>query len=178
MQKRIRELVELISYHNERYYNQNDPEITDYEYDMLYKELTALEREHPEFVLPNSPTRRVGARPIDLGLKHSVPMLSLENSYNREDIENFISKTIDAGISYNVEPKMDGAAVSLTYNNGELALALTRGDGITGEDITENMKRVATVPQKIDYNGELIVRGEVFMPKSAFDRLNSERSAG
>jgi DNA ligase (NAD+) len=173
----MKELVELILHHNERYYNQNDPEISDYEYDMLYKELTGLEKAYPDLVLPNSPTRAVGARPKNLGLKHSVRMLSLENSYNREDVERFISKTVGAGISYNVEPKMDGAAVSLTYNGGRLELALTRGDGITGEDITSNMQRVKTVPSKIDFTGELIVRGEVFMPKEAFEHLNSERSA-
>jgi DNA ligase (NAD+) len=173
----MKELVDLILHHNERYYNQNDPEISDYEYDMLYKELTGLEKAYPDLVLPNSPTRAVGARPKNLGLKHSVPMLSLENSYNREDVEHFISKTAGAGISYNVEPKMDGAAVSLTYSRGRLELALTRGDGITGEDITSNMQRVKTVPSKIDFKGELIVRGEVFMPKEAFERLNIERSA-
>jgi DNA ligase (NAD+) len=173
----MKELVDLILHHNERYYNQNDPEISDYEYDMLYKELTGLEKAYPDLILPNSPTRAVGARPKNLGLKHSVPMLSLENSYNREDVEHFISKTSGTGISYNVEPKMDGAAVSLTYNGGRLELALTRGDGVTGEDITSNMQRVKTVPSKIDFTGELIVRGEVFMPKEAFERLNIERSA-
>ncbi|MDR2401624.1 MAG: NAD-dependent DNA ligase LigA [Deferribacteraceae bacterium] len=177
MENRIKELVDIILYHNERYYNQNDPEITDYEYDMLYKELVALENANPELILPNSPTHAVGARPVSWGLKHSVPMLSLENSYNRGDIAHFISKTMNTGISYNVEPKMDGAAVSLTYSGGVLLLALTRGDGITGEDITANMRRVKTVPRKIDFKGELIVRGEVFMPKSAFERLNTERAS-
>ncbi len=180
IKQRMAELAELIRYHDSRYYNDNAPEISDYEYDGLVKELSELERMYPQFADPASPTQKVGgSAPQEKKLRHSVPMLSLENSYNRDDVDRFLDKLKQA--SYDslvlvVEPKMDGAAVSLTYTGGVLTLAATRGDGITGEDITANMRRVKDLPRRIDVAGELIVRGEVYMPRDVFHRLNRERA--
>ena len=177
--ERMKELVELILYHNQRYYNDDNPEISDLEYDSLYRELVALETAHPDWIQEDSPARQVGAA-TDGAVRHAVPMLSLENSYNREDVEKFVTKMIQVAgsspLSFTVEPKMDGAAVSITYQNGFLALAATRGDGVAGEEITANIKTLGNLPVSIPEKGELIVRGEVFMPKSSFERLNRERA--
>lgn len=180
-ENRIKELRELIKYHNLRYYNDDNPEISDFEYDMLYKELVELEKKFAADTT-NSPTTQVGASlpsstQAEGTVRHSVPMLSLENSYNKEDVEKFINKAKGDGISFTVEPKMDGAAVSITYENGSLTLGATRGDGVTGEIITRNVKTIQSLPHKISHKDELIIRGEIFMPKNVFEKLNEGRGA-
>ncbi|MDR2869407.1 MAG: NAD-dependent DNA ligase LigA, partial [Deferribacteraceae bacterium] len=139
----------------------------------------------------DSPTQKVGAavaptestdapesslRAIDGGIRHAIPMLSLENSYNREDVAKFVSKAADGKTTFTVEPKMDGAAVSITYEDGKLTLAATRGDGVMGEEITHNVLTIKALPHQIAHNGTLVVRGEIFMPKDVFEKLNDARA--
>ncbi len=191
LKRRITELIAEIRYHDHRYYVLSDPEITDLEYDMLYKELERLERENPELVEPDSPTRRVGSdlenefRPVP----HRYPMLSLANTYNESELWDFdrrVREGLPTGekVEYVVEYKIDGLSVSLRYENGSLAVAATRGDGTTGEDVTLNVKTIKSVPLSVSasyINAEVPasfeVRGEVYMEKAVFERLNSERTA-
>ncbi|MDR0454498.1 MAG: NAD-dependent DNA ligase LigA [Deferribacteraceae bacterium] len=177
-EERIKQLTEIIFYHNRKYYTDNNPEISDTEYDALYRELKELEERYPEYIQTGSPLKKVGAAGAVAGVRHAIPMLSLENSYNRIDAEKFVTKMMSESngqVTFTVEPKMDGAAVSVTYGNGILALAATRGDGTYGEDITANVRTIRSLPESIDYKDVLIVRGEVFMPKAEFQRLNRER---
>lgn len=177
-EERIKWLTETILYHNRRYYIDDSPEISDGEYDSLYRELEELERAHPDLAQPDSPVKSVGAASTKGDVRHAIPMLSLENSYNKADVEKFITKMLSESeerVTFTVEPKMDGAAVSITYENGSLALAATRGDGVTGEDITANTRTINSLPKTIDYKDTLIIRGEVFMPKAEFQRLNRQR---
>lgn len=178
--ERILYLTKLIDEYNSAYYNETEPLVSDFEYDSLYKELKELEEKYPEYALPSSPTKRAGIVPDEKGktVRHEVPMMSLDNSYSVADVEEFfkrLSKTIGSGFTVTVEPKMDGAAVSLTWEKGRLILAATRGDGIIGEDITRNATFITNLPKKIDYNRKLTVRGEVFMSKIVFRALNKAR---
>lgn len=187
----IQELRELIRYHNQRYYVLDDPEISDAEYDRLFQRLLALEKEYPGFVTPDSPTQGVGGEPQSRfrQVKHRLPMLSLENAFSDEDIKDFDSRVRrflgeEGPFQYTVEPKIDGLAVELVYENGGLVVASTRGDGYTGEDVTANAKTILTIPLKLkSMNGErpvpdlLEVRGEIYMEKEAFRALNRERMA-
>ncbi|MDE7169587.1 MAG: NAD-dependent DNA ligase LigA, partial [Mucispirillum sp.] len=178
--ERIEELTNLLNKYNNAYYNDASPLVSDKEYDILYDELVSLEREYPQYALPNSPVKTAGAAPLsrDREVIHEVPMYSLENSYSKSGIEEFyrrLYKKFDRDIRLTVEAKMDGAAVSLTYDKGILKLAATRGDGKRGEDITANAAYIKNLPKTIDYKDKLIVRGEVFMPKSVFENLNSAR---
>jgi DNA ligase (NAD+) len=182
---RIAELTRLIDYHNHRYYILDNPEITDAEYDRLFDELTLLESQYPDLRLPDSPTQRVGATPADefRSMKRALPMLSLNKAIMPDEFDDFDRRVRDglAGdtdiIEYVTEPKLDGLAVELVYENAQFALGLTRGDGVTGEDITANLRTVKTVPLKLrDCDASLVeVRGEIIMTKSDFAKLNRER---
>lgn len=185
---RIEELRRLIDYHNYRYYALDQPEISDAEYDRLFRELVALETENPEFLTPDSPTQRVGFAPIEKfqPFPHEVPLLSLENAMTPEEVLEFdrrVRKLLDVAgdIEYVAEPKMDGLAVELVYENGILMGAGTRGDGFTGEDVSLNVKTIRAVPLRL-YSGagglpsKLAVRGEVFMEKKDFEALNESRN--
>ncbi len=185
----IEDLKEKILYHNHRYYVLDDPEISDAEYDRFFKRLLNLERQHPGLVTPDSPTQRVGTKPLEAfsEVKHRVPMLSLENGFSDKDITDFdkrIKKLLgDApDFQYTVEPKMDGVAVELVYENGSLSVASTRGDGYVGEDITSNAKTILSVPLTLTQSEEgkpipalLEARGEVYMETEAFEALNIKR---
>ncbi|MEE0927720.1 MAG: NAD-dependent DNA ligase LigA, partial [Acutalibacteraceae bacterium] len=164
--KRAEELTDLLRYHNERYYNEDSPEISDYEYDMLGRELRALEEQFPELRTPDSPTQKVGGAAARLftPVKHSVKMESLLDAFSFEELEAFDKRVKDAvgGTLYSVEPKIDGLSVSLEYSAGKFVRGSTRGDGETGEDVTANLLTVKSIPKTIPFGGELEVRGEVY----------------
>jgi DNA ligase (NAD+) len=177
---RVEELRRLLDDANYRYHVLDDPDITDADYDRLLRELEALEREHPEFADPNSPTARVGNAPSGkfAEVKHGVPMLSLANAFEDVEVEEFVARiakeTGDATPDFSVEPKLDGLAISLRYEHGTFVRGATRGDGATGEDVTANLRTLRTVPLRLrgDAPAVLEVRGEVFMPKAAFEKYN------
>ena len=180
--KRAEELRRQIEYHNYRYYVLDDPEIPDAEYDRLMRELQALEAVHPDIVTPNSPTQRVGAKPRDgfREVRHDVPMLSLNNCFSEEELRAFDRRVregvgVDGVVEYAAEPKLDGLAISLVYEDGELVLGATRGDGYTGEDVTANVRTIDSIPLRLlgdDIPKRLDVRGEVVMPIAGFHALN------
>lgn len=176
-QKRIEELISLINYHNEKYYNQDSPEIEDFEYDNLMKELIKLEDENPELKRNDSPSNRVGGKPLDKfeQVVHKIPMLSLSNAYSWEDLKDFDSRVreaVGADVEYVVEFKIDGLSVGLNYNNGIFESGATRGNGIVGENITKNLMTIKNIPLNIDEKGELTVRGEVYISKKDFEEIN------
>lgn len=180
--QRIQKLRRELSHHAELYYRYDAPEISDYEYDMLYAELLKLEAEHPELDDPESPTHRVGGKPLDKFEKitHTSVMNSLSDVFSFEELEGFISRTaneIGDGVTYSAEPKIDGLSVALTYENGVFVKGATRGDGIVGEDVTQNLRTIFSIPMKLPEPLNLCVRGEVYMPRSVFDRLNAAREA-
>jgi DNA ligase (NAD+) len=186
---RATELRGLIAHHNVLYYAKDAPEIGDDEYDALLNELRAIETEHPELLTPDSPTQRVGTTPLErfAPVRHLQPMLSLANARNEEELRAWLDRTErvleregveDAEIRFVTEPKIDGLAISLVYENGELVRGATRGDGEIGEDVTQNLRTVKTIPQRIDGAPALLeVRGEIYFPRSAFAKLNEERVA-
>lgn len=184
-EKRTAELRECLLRHNYLYYVLARPEIGDREYDRLYAELESLEKEYPDLATPDSPTRRVGGEPLPefAQVTHAVPMMSLANTYTKDELTDFDTRLRKlAGlepISYMLEPKIDGVAVSLRYENGLLTVASTRGDGKTGDDITANIKTIRSIPLKLNKARKmpdiLEVRGEVYMTKKGFARLNKER---
>ena len=171
---RIAELRRLLEYHSKKYYIDDSPEISDYEYDMLFRELKELEEAHPEFYDPSSPTARIGGAPLDKfeKVEHSVIMGSLQDVFSYAELEDFFDKYGHGG-SYSTEAKIDGLSVALRYENGVLVRGATRGDGITGENVTQNIRTIKSIPLKIPYTGTLEVRGEVYMPRSAFESLNA-----
>jgi len=171
-------LAEKIEYHARKYYVDDAPEISDFEYDEMFYKLKALEEQYPEFASDNSPTKRVGGAVLDKFEKvtHTVRMGSLRDVFNFEELTDFIDKT-PADDGYSVECKIDGLSVSLVYDNGEFVIGSTRGDGITGENVTENLKTIPSIPLHIPYKGHLEVRGEVFMPRSNFEELNAKRES-
>lgn len=171
--KRIKELTKIIRYHNDLYYNQDAPEIEDYEYDALNRELKLLEREFPELILPDSPTQVVGgsANLLFSPVHHTVKMESLQDVFSFDELREFDEKIDNKRTVYSVEPKIDGLSVSLEYSGGKLIRGSTRGDGVTGEDVTNNILQIKSIPKEIDFSGELEVRGEVYMPKSSFLKL-------
>lgn len=177
--KRIKELRETLTHHAKLYYVYDAPEISDYEYDMMFAELKALEEKHPELEDPTSPTHRVGGRALDKFEKvtHSVRMNSLSDVFSFEEVEDFIAKTDElvGEAEYSVEPKIDGLSVALTYENGVLIMGATRGDGIVGEDVTLNIKTIQTIPLKLAEPLSFTLRGEVYMPRASFEKLNSAR---
>ena len=180
---RIAELRRELNHHNHRYYVLDDPEVPDAEYDRLMVELRGLEELHPELVTADSPTQRVGAAPAEgfSQVQHRLPMLSLANAFNREELEAWYRRVKglldDADFDLVCELKIDGLAVSLVYENGVLVQGATRGDGITGEDVTSNLRTIRSIP--LSLNGSvpprIEVRGEVYLPISEFRRLNEER---
>ncbi|MTW20141.1 NAD-dependent DNA ligase LigA [Allochromatium palmeri] len=185
--QRIEALRAEIRHHNHRYYVLDDPEIPDAEYDRLFAELQALEREYPELITPDSPTQRVGAEPRpELGeVRHAVPMISLDNAMSDERLVEFHRRITAAlpeldPVLYTAEPKLDGLAISLRYESGTLVLAATRGDGTQGEDVTHNARTIPNVPLRLlgeDWPEVLEVRGEVYMTRAGFARLNRQLEA-
>ncbi len=188
--KRHTRLVEEIRQHDHAYYVLAQPVISDQEYDRLYHELLDLEKEFPGLATPDSPSHRVGGAPLSefKSVRHAVPMMSLNNTYSQEEVRDFVKRVQkllpDEKLEWVVEPKVDGVAVSLRYENGVLAVGATRGDGTIGDDITANLKTIRSVPLKIGRDGVspspmdiLEVRGEVFMPLAGFEKLNAERKA-
>ncbi len=179
---RYNELKRIIAYHNDRYYNQDNPEISDYEYDMLMQEFKNIEREHPEIITPDSPTQHVGGnakREAGVLVRHRVPMLSLRDVFNKEDIEQFINdvKAEFPDVEFVVETKIDGLSMALRYEDGKLVTAITRGDGIVyGEDVTVNAKVIGDVVKSLkDKIPYLEIRGEVYMTKKAFENVNEHQ---
>jgi len=180
---KVDKLRKEIEYHNQKYYVDAEPEISDYDYDMLMKELIELEEKYPELKTPDSPTQRVGGEPLKefKTVTHSVPMLSLDNTYSEEDLLEFdkrVRKVTDK-YTYTVELKIDGVAIALKYKNSLLDIAITRGDGERGDDVTANIKTIRQLPLRIDNNDMFFknfeVRGEVFLSKKQFEIINEER---
>lgn len=177
----IKELREKISYHNDLYYKKTAPKISDFEFDQLVKRLSYLEEKYPQYKITSSPTETVGS---DITAKrnviaHKVPMYSLENAYSITEIEEFyhkISQETDNTPSFTTELKLDGFSINLYYEKGELQYSTTRGNGLEGEDVTENVKTISSLPLKINYKKSLEVRGEIFLPKVEFERINKDRA--
>ena len=168
--------------HNYRYYVLDDPLISDYDFDMMLKELEQLEEDNPQFFDSNSPTQRVGGditKSFDTSV-HKTPMYSLDNSYSLDDLKEWekrIKKIIDTTVEYTCELKFDGISINLTYKDGELLRGVTRGNGVKGDDVTSNIKTIPTVPLKLRENilGEFEARGEIVMPLNGFSKLNKKR---
>src|SRR3990167_3665978 len=183
IQTKIENLRNKLNHHNYRYYALDDPEISDAEYDRLFRELQSLEKNHPELIMPDSPTQRVGGIVLSDFEKvtHAVPMLSLDNAFSHEELTAFyerIQRQLKSAqtLEFVCEPKLDGLAISLTYKNGELVSAATRGDGEVGEDVTHNVRTIKSIPLKLfgkDYPAHCEIRGEIFMLKKEFDKMNS-----
>ncbi|MFI3333249.1 MAG: NAD-dependent DNA ligase LigA [Rikenellaceae bacterium] len=181
--KKIEELTLQLNSHNHKYYVENNPDISDFEFDALLRELNDLEQQFPQYALPNSPTQRVGSDISNSfeSRKHRFPMLSLSNTYSREELHDFVDKVISevGETEFVCELKFDGTAISLTYENGELSQAVTRGDGSSGDDVTANVRTIRSIPLQLssnDYPSLFEIRGEIVMPFASFERLNRERS--
>lgn len=178
-EQKIIRLRKQLLYHAKRYYVDDDPEISDYDYDMMYAELLRLEAEHPEFFDPASPTQRVGGKALDKFDKvtHAVQMNSLSDVFSFEELNEFLVRVKETlpRPAYSVEPKIDGLSVSLRYERGVLVQGATRGDGFVGEDVTQNLKTVFSIPLTLPEPLDLTVRGEVYMPRRVFERLNLAR---
>ena len=185
---RIAQLREIINEQNRRYYVENQPVISDFEYDLLLNELQTLEKTYPGYFSENSPTVRVGSDLSDDSVAsefkqatHKYPMLSLSNTYDKDELYAFnerIVKSVESQVDYVCELKIDGSAISLSYYNGRLVRAVTRGDGTTGDDVTSNVRKIKSLPQSLkgsDYPVEFEIRGEIFMPWSSFDEINKKR---
>ncbi|MEC1732417.1 NAD-dependent DNA ligase LigA [Bacillus mojavensis] len=178
--QRAEELRRTINKYSYEYYTLDEPSVPDAEYDRLMQELIAIEEEHPDLRTPDSPTQRVGGAVLEAFRKvtHGTPMLSLGNAFNADDLRDFdrrVRQAVGDDVAYNVELKIDGLAVSLRYEDGYFVRGATRGDGTTGEDITENLKTIRTIPLKMNRSLSIEVRGEAFMPKRSFEALNEER---
>ncbi len=182
-ERNIAQLREEIRKHDRLYYDEAAPTISDHEYDRLYKELADLETQFPDLLTPDSPTQRVGGRPLQAfeQVSHLIPMLSLDNTYSEAEVKNFYARMQrllpDEKIPVVIEPKVDGVAVSLIYENGKLRQAATRGDGNVGDNITQNIRTIRSVPERLRDNAPklLEVRGEVYMDRKGFEKLNDER---
>ena len=180
---KITALRAALHHHNHKYYVENAPEISDFEFDKMMRELIDLEAEHPEYADENSPTMRVGSdRTSEFkSVRHRYPMLSLSNTYSMEELGEFVTRVENeqGQTEFVCELKFDGTAISLTYENGRLVRAVTRGDGESGDDVTANVRTIGSVPLTLtgDYPAEFEIRGEIFMPYASFDRLNMEREA-
>ena len=179
----IKALREALHHHNRKYYVENAPEISDFEFDQMMQRLIDLEAAHPEYADENSPTMRVGSDKTSefQNVKHRYPMLSLSNTYSIESLNEFIDRIEkeEGATEFVCELKFDGTAISLTYENGRLVRAVTRGDGESGDDVTANVRTIGSIPLTLtgDYPAEFEIRGEIFMPYASFDRLNAEREA-
>jgi len=186
LSEQVRQLHESLNYHSHRYYVLDEPEIPDAEYDKLFRQLETLEAQNPQLLTLDSPTQRVGGKVLDSfsQISHQMPMLSLSNAFSSEEIEEF-SRRINERLDHEVfklvaEPKLDGLAISLRYEDGLLVQAATRGDGQTGEDVTHNVRTIAAIPLRLSgfqYPRILEVRGEIFMPKKGFSQLNQSQIA-
>ena len=176
VEKRIAELRASVGYHSKKYYVEDAPEISDFEYDRMFYELKRLEEEYPQFDDPDSPTKRVGGAPLDKFEKitHTVPLGSLTDVFNYDELRAFFDKIGDGAV-YSVECKIDGLSVALRYENGRLVYGATRGDGLIGENVTQNLRTINSIPLTIPYDGVLEVRGEVYMPRRSFEELNARR---
>ena len=186
---RLQELREQLNYHNYRYYVLDDPVVSDAEFDRLLQELMQLEEQYPQLVTPDSPSQRVGAAPLSKfeTVPHRQPMISLENAFSEAEAREFDDRLkrflrTDEDFHYVMEPKMDGAAIELVYEHGRFTVGSTRGDGIRGENVTQNLKTIHTIPLQVLTQAEpapelLEVRGEVYMDLEEFKRLNEERLA-
>ncbi len=180
-EQKIRKLREEIKYHEKKYYVDNDPQIADYEFDLLVKNLKELEKQFPELITPDSPTQRVGEQPVSgfSSMEHSQPMLSLDNCYSYEELEEFeerIRKIIPGEkVEYVAELKIDGLGISVIYRDGGFAQAVTRGDGYRGDEVTPNVKTIRSFPLTIKDHHEIEVRGEVYLPFASFKMTNKER---
>ncbi len=181
LEEKIKKLRRQLLYHAKRYYVDDDPEISDFEYDRMYAELLKLEAEHPEFYDPASPTQRVGGAALDRFEKvtHEVQMNSLTDVFSFAELEDFLTGVSAAlpGAEYSVEPKIDGLSVALRYENGVLVQGATRGDGFVGEDVTANIKTIFSIPLTLPEPLSFTVRGEVYMPRAVFQKLNEKREA-
>ena len=178
--ERMDELVSQLNEANYRYYVLDDPQMLDFEYDHLLRELEDLEAAHPEFVRADSPTKRVGGEALSKfeKVQHTVPLMSLQDVFSVEELDDFLEKIIQVypGTEFTVEPKVDGLSVALEYENGIFVRGATRGDGVIGEDVTENLKTIRSIPMTLhDAPARLIVRGEVFMPKKSCELLNQRQ---
>lgn len=179
---RIKELTEILNRANYRYYVLDDPEMADYDYDKLLRELEELEAQYPELLRPDSPTQRVGGEALSQFQKviHPIPLMSLQDVFSHEELTEFLDKVQNQypGCCFSVEPKIDGLSVALEYEHGVFVRGATRGDGVEGEDVTENLKTIRSIPMTIpDAPQRLIVRAEVFMPKKSFEMLNEIQEA-
>lgn len=180
--QRITELTEVLNKHNYNYYVLSQPTISDFDFDHLLKELESLEKQYPQYASANSPTQKVGGDITKqfVQVKHKYPMLSLGNTYSEEELRDFderIRKAIGDDFEYVCELKFDGLAISITYKNGELIRAVTRGDGVQGDDVTANVKTIKSIPQQLppgNYPDEFEIRGEIFMHRKTFEKLNNE----
>lgn len=178
--QRIEELNKLTAKYAKAYYDDDNPEISDFEYDMLMLELRELEKQYPEFVTSDSLTQHVGGT-VKEGfekVEHEVPLLSLQDIFNFDELVSFderVTKALETKPTYVVETKIDGLSVSLEYKNGEFVRGATRGNGLIGEDITENLKTIKHIPKKLTENIDITVRGEVFIGKNEFEEMNRER---
>jgi DNA ligase (NAD+) len=189
--KRVAELRRLIRHHEERYYVLDSPEVTDAEFDALMRELSELEQAHPELQDPDSPTQRVGGRPVEgfETVAHAAPMLSLENAYSEDELREFharlcraVGRPEDSRLDYVAELKIDGLSIALTYHAGKLVRGVTRGDGVRGENVTSNVRVIRAIPLALSAASAATpeaveIRGEVYLPRAAFDRMNDEREA-
>ena len=187
---RVQELRTLIRHHEERYYVHSAPEIADAEFDALMRELEQLEAEHPDLLTADSPTQRVGGRPVEgfATVEHAVPMLSLDNAYSEDELRAFDERVrrglgetgaIPESVAYVAELKIDGLSIALTYDEGRLVRGATRGDGVRGEEVTSNVRTIRAIPLALRHGpaGRIEVRGEVYLPRKAFERINREREA-
>jgi len=180
IKKRIQELTDLLNYHAKKYYVDDSPEISDYQYDMMLRELENLESEYPQYLSPLSPTQRVGGAPIDkfTEVRHDVPMESLQDAFSYDELREFDKRvaSVVTEYSYAVEHKIDGLSVSLEYENGQFVRGSTRGDGIVGEDVTQNLKTIKSIPMSLSEQIPFLeVRGEVFISKDNFAKINQRR---
>lgn len=178
--ERIEQLTKVLNEANYQYYVLDNPQMPDFEYDRLLRELELLEAEHPDFALYNSPTKRVGGEALSKfeKVEHLVPLMSLQDVFSLEELEDFLQKIIytHSEVSFTVEPKIDGLSVALEYEDGVFVRGATRGDGVIGEDVTENLKTIRSIPMHIENAPKkLIVRGEVYMPKKSFEKLNERQ---
>src|SRR5438876_5810577 len=183
--KPITQLRREVEEHTRRYHEEAAPTISDRKYDELYSELVDLETRFPQLLAPDSPTQRVGGKPLEAfaQIAHRIPMLSLDNTYSEDEVANFYARVTrllpDEKIPVVIEPKVDGVAVSVMYENGRLKYAATRGDGLDGDDITQNIKTIRSVPQQLRGSAPKVfeARGEAYLDKDGFKKLNKEREA-
>lgn len=176
----INDLIDKINYHNEKYYNEDNPEISDMEYDSLVKELIKLEEENPQFKRIDSPSNRVGGKPLEKfnQITHKIPMLSLSNAYSDSDLRDFdkrVKDMINEELEYVVEFKIDGLSVGITYDDGVFKYGATRGNGVVGEDISKNLMTIKSIPLKVNEDDEIVVRGEVYISKENFKKVNEQQ---